>query len=268
MDDFRDYRCPGCKKVLTIPTRYGGRLMPCPFCGRLQRTPLPCVLSPMPPARVPSSARRSLSGQPSNKRRALMLFCLLTVLLLIASSVLRQALDGPGPAPAAVSGSRAAAGRRQAELDIGDWERKLDAWRTKQRVTRTVLDRLGADETQMLDRLADLGVKSAADVHGNRKALVYAEELQEIVRQKAAAQQTCDEWDEAIARLESVIRRTKRALDLAQTGITDREKADLLRTVLELDNRVETMAAGGTTVPERDLDALLNEKLGPGREGR
>jgi hypothetical protein len=265
MDEFRNYHCPYCKKVLTIPTRYGGRLMPCPFCGRLQRTPVPALPSPLPSAHPPCSARRSLRSPPWNWRRAFVLIGLLAALIFVWSKVLYQALDRPGPAPAAVAGPRVDDGPRQAELNLGEWQRKQDAWRVRQGAARDVLARLDADEKQMLDRLADLGVRSAADVHGSRTAQVYAEELQEIVRQKAATRRTCDEWDEAVARLESVIRRTERARELARTGISDREKADLLRTVMELDDRVETMAAGGAAVPQPDLDALLNDRLGPGR---
>jgi hypothetical protein len=268
MHDFRDYVCPGCRKTLTIPGRYGGRLMKCPFCTRLQRTPGPA--EPLPAVPRPRSVRR-----PSPTRRApqpvLAVAVLVCGVALVVGAVVGRtlsvnrpaphALNGPGARPAA---ARTADAERQAEDDLRTWRHKVEEWRTRQWAAREVLARLEGDERQMVDSLAGLGVKTAADLKGNRKAQVYAEELQEIVRQRVAARQQVAEWDEAVVRLESAIRRTERARQLDRAGITDAERADLFRLMLELDGRVETLS-GNVAVPEPNLDALLNDRLKTGR---
>jgi hypothetical protein len=190
---------------------------------------------------------------------------------LLLSAVVRWAVHVTRPAPQAVDGlvvqraaPRAGDPRRQAQDELRTLRQKMDEWRSRQRVAREAMNRLEGDERLIVDRLTALGVRTAADLKGKPRAQVYAEELQEIVRQRAAARQKVEEWEEAVIRLESIVRRTERAHQLEQTGITDGERAELFRMMLELDGRVETLS-GDARVPQPNLDALLNERLKRGR---
>jgi hypothetical protein len=145
--------------------------------------------------------------------------------------------------------------------NLSEWKERAKEWKKKQQKLRDVLDKLERDKRKVLEGLADLGVDRPADLKGNVKGQVLAQELQELVRQIATTRKMYDERDEALFRMESAVRRGERILALKEVGVTEEELANLSKLIVEQNEKLTRITDHQGGFPELDVEVVLEREL-------
>ncbi len=145
--------------------------------------------------------------------------------------------------------------QRSAEL-----AEKLQRWRQERSRLNGVLERLEIDKVAVVQSMRSAGIETADDLKKSPVNEAIADELLEVEKQAKAIRSKVCAHDDAIARLESGLRRLERRKLLEEAGVSDKELDELVATTLELDETLKGGNGGGAAIGI-ELEKVVNEAL-------
>ena len=114
---------------------------------------------------------------------------------------------------------------------------KLAAYQKGDRDLADLLPKMQKSKAELVDRLRQLGVRSARDLKDKPEARTLAEELAELVQQIRVARVKRTEYKKASDNLESLSRRLTRREELKNAGLSEQELQEAAQLIADLDDR-------------------------------
>ena len=155
------------------------------------------------------------------------------------------------------------------ELKVGsvaDAEAGLARVREHLRTKLTpALSRLTSDVEDVKTRLKSSGVLTSADLKGNTRARVLAQELAEAIRFRNAVAASLDVHKNAEFELDSVLRRLKRFELVTNAGVPEGDFVRMNATLQLLDGQIADRAGQPKELSTVELDELIDKELAPTR---
>lgn len=113
---------------------------------------------------------------------------------------------------------------------VDDLQHKIDQWKKHRDKLSGLLAKAKKDKAGILNELDALSENAKSP-----KRAVLGDELQDLIHQEATYTQKLGEYDLAILKSESQLRRIERRLAAEDAGLADEELSELTRTVLSTD---------------------------------
>lgn len=146
------------------------------------------------------------------------------------------------------------------ELTEVNHRQKLGKLKYQRDKLRLSLSRLEDDRQAILFRLRQAGVTSTDDLSDHPEWRIHARELKDVVGRIRRMEKTATAYDQAIARMEVILREEDREARLRGAALSEDELNELSRITHELDDQLQT----DSDVPgfeDLELESLLNQEL-------
>jgi len=125
------------------------------------------------------------------------------------------------------------------------------------------LSRLSSDVADVKTQLKRIGVLTSADLKGNTRARVLAQELAEAIRFRDAVAASLDVHKNAEFELDSLLRRLKRFELVTNAGVPEGEFLKMNATLRVLDGQIAEKAGQPKELSTTELDELVDKELAP-----
>ena len=125
---------------------------------------------------------------------------------------------------------------------------------------RLGLSRLEADRKAVLARLQEAGVNSVEDLAEHPDWRIHAHELKDVVGRTATLKKTVAAYDQAITRMEVVLRKENRDARLRGSSLTVNDFNELSQITHELDEQLKR-DSNTTGFEDLEFQILLEQQL-------
>jgi len=125
------------------------------------------------------------------------------------------------------------------------------------------LTRLTSDVADVKTQLKQIGVLTSADLKGNTRARVLAQELAEAIRFRDAVAASLGVHKNAEFELDSLLRRLKRFELVTNAGVPEGEFLKMNATLRVLDGQIAEKAGQPKELSTTELDELIDKELAP-----
>jgi len=147
---------------------------------------------------------------------------------------------------------------------VADADAGLARVRDHLRTTLTpAITRLTKDVEDVKSRLKSNGIAGSADLKGNARGRLLAQELAEAIRYRNAVAMSIEKHENAAFELDSLLRRLKRAELVASAGLPDGDFLRMNATLRLLDGQLAERAGQPKELSAIELDALIDRELAP-----
>ena len=146
-------------------------------------------------------------------------------------------------------------------VQITELQTRITKWQSNQDKLKTLLEQMRKDKTGILEKLAQLGVRSEDDLIGNPKGQALNGELKEIVRQTALYDKKYHDYELAILKSEARIRTMTRELSARAAGASQADSEELTRSMITLEESAEPSESGSAVPAIVDVNDTLKTEL-------
>lgn len=134
---------------------------------------------------------------------------------------------------------------------IGDWKSK------REKIER-LLRNLEQDKNSLVSQLRQLGANPTDQKSSDPKGAVLLNELRDVLRQSIAFDKKYKDYDLAIFKSESRVRTFERRIAAKEVAGTDKEIAELIQSMIELDESLDSESKDEIPI---ELDDLVKNSL-------
>jgi chromosome segregation ATPase len=129
---------------------------------------------------------------------------------------------------------------------------KVTKWQENRQKLNTLLASLDKDRKDMLGKLDAFSKSGKPEAEIAPEVKILSTELQEINRQSATYKAKQRDYDLAILKSESKLRSIERQLAASEAGVSESDITELTRTMLALDDNLNSADAVSSVVSELD----------------
>ena len=141
---------------------------------------------------------------------------------------------------------------------LANLSQKIDDWKSNKLKVRGILSSLNQDKNSLVYKLQQMGASPNDEKSSDPKGAVLLHELKDVLKQSVAFEKKSTDYELAIFKSESRVRTLERRLAAQEVAGTDQELTELVRSMIELNETLDSESNDDVPI---ELDDLIKRAL-------